>query len=94
MKHPLLILAGLLLSPLAASHAADLTFAGIFADHAVNDRSTVVATSGKIARLVTGRYGWAQVPDVDLFNRGALPAAAFRTDVPKDTAHAAESNRT
>lgn len=55
---------------LAALSAAELAFAGFFADHAVIDGSTVVATSGKIARPVTVCYGWAQVPDVNLFNRG------------------------
>lgn len=35
MKLTLTLLAALLLSPLAASHAADLTFAGVFTDHAV-----------------------------------------------------------
>jgi sialate O-acetylesterase len=27
------------------------------------------------------RYGWANVPDVNLFNQEDLPASPFRTDV-------------
>jgi sialate O-acetylesterase len=34
-----------------------------------------------VPRLVAVRYGWANVPDVNLFNRAGLPASPFRTDV-------------
>ena len=30
--------------------------------------------------LVIVRFGWANVPDVNLFNREGLPATPFRTD--------------
>jgi sialate O-acetylesterase len=59
---------------------------------AVIEGSTVVVTSGKIAKPVAVRYGWTQVPDLNLFNREGLPAAPFRTDMPEEMVKAAESN--
>ena len=59
---------------------------------AVIEGETVTVTSDKITKPVAVRYGWAQVPDVNLFNREGLPASPFRTDVPKETAKAAGSN--
>jgi sialate O-acetylesterase len=47
---------------------------------AVIDGSTVVVTSDKGDKPVAVRYGWATVPDVNLFNREGLPASPFRTD--------------
>ena len=44
--------------------------------------STVVVTSNKITKPVAVRYGWAMVPDGNLFNREGLPAAPFRSDLP------------
>ena len=44
--------------------------------------STVVVTSDKIIKPVAVRYGWAMVPDGNLFNREGLPAAPFRSDLP------------
>jgi sialate O-acetylesterase len=41
---------------------------------------TVVVWSDKIASPVAVRYGWANVPDVNLFNQAGLPASPFRTD--------------
>jgi sialate O-acetylesterase len=34
-----------------------------------------------VAKPVAVRYGWANVPDVNLFNKEGLPATPFRTDV-------------
>ena len=51
---------------------------------AVIEGSTVVVTSEKIAKPVAVRYGWATVPDGNLFNREGLPAAPFRTDPPAE----------
>lgn len=45
----------------------------------VND--TVVARSGEVPQPVAVRYGWANVPDANLFNRAGLPASPFRSDV-------------
>ena len=49
---------------------------------AVIEGSTVVVTSDKIPQPVAVRYGWAMVPDGNLFNREGLPAAPFRSDPP------------
>jgi sialate O-acetylesterase len=42
---------------------------------------TVVVRSAEVPRPVTVRYGWANVPEANLFNRAGLPATPFRTDV-------------
>jgi sialate O-acetylesterase len=45
--------------------------------------ATVVVTSDKLTRPVAVRYGWAQVPDVNLYNQEGLPAVPFRKgDIP------------
>jgi sialate O-acetylesterase len=41
---------------------------------------TVVVNSTKVARPMSVRYGWANVPEGNLFNRAGLPASPFRTD--------------
>lgn len=41
---------------------------------------TVVVSSESVREPVAVRYGWATVPDVNLFNREGLPASPFRTD--------------
>jgi sialate O-acetylesterase len=41
---------------------------------------TVVVTSDGVAQPVAVRYGWANVPDGNLFNKTGLPASPFRTD--------------
>ena len=45
--------------------------------------STVVVSSPNVAAPVEVRYGWANVPDVNLFNKEGLPATPFRTDTDK-----------
>ena len=52
--------------------------------HAVIEGSTVIVTSEKISKPVSARYGWAMMPDGNLFNREGLPAVPFRTDSPAD----------
>ena len=42
---------------------------------------TVVVGSDQVANPVAVRYGWSNVPDVNLFNKEGLPATPFRTDV-------------
>ena len=42
---------------------------------------TVVVTAPEGVKPVAVRYGWANVPDVNLFNKAGLPATPFRTDV-------------
>lgn len=41
---------------------------------------TVVVTSDAVPQPVAVRYGWANVPDGNLFNKAGLPASPFRTD--------------
>jgi sialate O-acetylesterase len=42
---------------------------------------TVVVTSDAVPAPVAVRYGWANVPDTNLYNGAGLPASPFRTDV-------------
>ena len=42
---------------------------------------TIVVASDVVSRPVAVRYGWANVPEGNLFNRAGLPASPFRTDV-------------
>lgn len=39
----------------------------------------VIVSSGEVAKPVAVRYGWANMPDVNLFNKEGLPASPFRT---------------
>lgn len=41
----------------------------------------VVVSSPKVLEPAVVRYGWANVPDVNLFNRAGLPASPFRTEM-------------
>ncbi len=41
---------------------------------------TVVISSEAVAAPVTVRYGWVNVPDVNLYNKAGLPASPFQTD--------------
>jgi sialate O-acetylesterase len=41
---------------------------------------TVVVTSEAVRQPVAVRYGWANVPEGNLFNKAGLPASPFRTD--------------
>jgi sialate O-acetylesterase len=41
----------------------------------------VVIYSDKVTHPVAARYGWTNVPDVNLYNNEGLPASPFRTDV-------------
>ena len=43
---------------------------------------TVVVSSPEFSAPVAVRYGWANVPDVNLFNREGLPASPFRIKAP------------
>jgi sialate O-acetylesterase len=43
--------------------------------------NTVVVSAEGITTPIAVRYGWANVPDVNLYNREGLPAYPFRTDV-------------
>jgi sialate O-acetylesterase len=43
--------------------------------------SAIVVSAEGVADPKAVRYGWANVPDVNLFNKEGLPASPFRTDV-------------
>ncbi len=42
---------------------------------------TIVVSNPAVKQPVAVRYGWANVPDVNLYNEKDLPASPFRTDV-------------
>jgi len=42
---------------------------------------TIIVSAEGIVDPVAARYGWANVPDVNLYNKEGLPASPFRTDV-------------
>jgi len=44
------------------------------------DGQHVIVTSDQVIKPIAVRYGWANVPDVNLFNKDGLPATPFRTD--------------
>ncbi len=50
-------------------------------------RKKVVVWSEQVSKPLAVRYGWANVPDVNLFNKEGLPASPFRTDVVPDPPH-------
>lgn len=50
---------------------------------AIIEGETVVVSAEQIRQPAAVRYGWANVPDVNLFNGAGLPASPFRTDVEK-----------
>jgi sialate O-acetylesterase len=41
----------------------------------------VIVTADSVAKPIAVRYGWENVPDVNLYNDHNLPASPFRTDV-------------
>ena len=44
------------------------------------DGDSVVVSSDKVAAPKAVRYGWADNPDCNLYNKANLPASPFRTD--------------
>ena len=48
--------------------------------HAVIHGDSVIVWAEEISRPSAVRYGWAKVPDVNLYNQAGLPASPFRTD--------------
>ncbi|MCI0461224.1 MAG: sialate O-acetylesterase [Gemmataceae bacterium] len=49
---------------------------------AVIQGETVIVSSPAVARPATVRFGWANYPTVNLFNREGLPASPFRSNGP------------
>ena len=41
---------------------------------------TIAVSSDEISAPVGVRYGWANVPDINLYNKAGLPASPFKTD--------------
>jgi sialate O-acetylesterase len=48
--------------------------------HATIQGDKVVVSSERVESPVAVRYGWANCPDVNLFNNDGIPATPFRTD--------------
>ena len=48
--------------------------------NAAIDGDSVLVSSGQVARPVAVRYGWANSPRCNLYNKDGLPASPFRTD--------------
>ncbi len=54
---------------------------GKFAEaRAVIEGNTIIVSSEAVAAPVTVRYGWSNVPDINLWNKSGLPASPFQTD--------------
>ena len=51
-----------------------------FFANAVIKNNTVVVSSPNVHQAVAVRYGWADFPAVNLFNKEGIPASPFRTD--------------
>jgi sialate O-acetylesterase len=49
--------------------------------HAAIEGDTVVVSADEVPQPAAVRYGWANVPEGNLFNASGLPASPFRTDV-------------
>lgn len=53
----------------------------VSADAIIKGKTVLVSAPG-VARPVAVRYGWTNVPHVNLYNEAGLPASPFRTDRP------------
>jgi sialate O-acetylesterase len=52
----------------------------VWATAMISDNDRVTVSSPDIAHPIAVRYGWADCPVVNLWNRSGLPATPFRTD--------------
>lgn len=50
------------------------------AAHAKINGDKIIVTSEQVSMPAAVRYGWANVPDVNLYNKDGFPASPFRTD--------------
>jgi sialate O-acetylesterase len=57
---------------------ADNKFVWALAD--IQGKDKVVVSSPSVPHPVAVRYGWADYPVVNLWNKAGLPASPFRTD--------------
>jgi sialate O-acetylesterase len=44
------------------------------------DADSVLVSSDKVSKPVAVRYGWADNPEVNLYNADKMPVVPFRTD--------------
>jgi sialate O-acetylesterase len=51
----------------------------VWADAKIDGDSVIVSADG-VKNPVAVRYGWANNPEVNLYNKAGLPAGPFRTD--------------
>jgi sialate O-acetylesterase len=56
----------------------------VWARAVIEGADTVTVWSEEVKQPVAVRYGWANNPEVNLYNSADLPAAPFRTDVPSE----------
>ena len=54
----------------------------VWAKATIGSPNTVVVWSDQIKNPTAVRYGWAENPEVNLYNSADLPASPFRTDAP------------
>jgi sialate O-acetylesterase len=52
----------------------------VWATAAIQKDNTVTVSSPEVPKPVAVRYGWADYPVVNLWNKDGLPATPFRTD--------------
>ncbi len=59
---------------------------GVFvpAEATIEEDNTIALSSEAVAKPIAARYGWADFPICNLYNRAGLPASPFRTDAPTD----------
>jgi sialate O-acetylesterase len=50
--------------------------------NAVIEGETIVVSSPTVPGPIAVRYGWANNPLCNLYNKDGLPASPFRTDIP------------
>jgi len=48
--------------------------------NAIIEKDKIIVSSPSVSKPIAVRYGWQNVPDVNLFNGDGLPASPFRTD--------------
>jgi sialate O-acetylesterase len=54
----------------------------VWAKAAIESPDTITVWSDEVKQPVAVRYGWAENPEVNLYNSADLPASPFRTDTP------------
>ncbi|HQW67829.1 MAG TPA: hypothetical protein PLJ23_12365, partial [Gemmatimonadales bacterium] len=81
--------AGLVTAPeIGGGQLVGFTVAGddgvfVVANAVIEGRNRVVVSAATVARPTAVRYGFANYTVVNLWNKEGLPAAPFRTDMPR-----------